>query len=272
LPVAAETLSTLEQAWGSIQASIVSLSPKLVAALLILILGWLVALLARRLVARFVNSMRGGLRVFLQREGIERDFLPDSAARLPASALYWLIILVAVALAAEAVGFSLVSAWLSTLVNYVPTLVAGIVIFAIGLLVARLARDLVNGSIRFAQSGQRLLLARVVYFTIVTLALLLGLEQLGVHVSLLVIVFSVGLGAFVGGLLLAFALGSQEFVRNLIAAHQLRQIYDIGQHIRISDHEGVIVSITSVSVTLEIPDGLLVLPAHLLLSEPVALL
>lgn len=265
-------LTTLEQAWISVQDAIVTQAPRLLGALLILLLGWVVAALARGLIARFAGAMRGALHRLFGPQRQDRGYLPESVIQITSAILYWLIILVAVALAAEALGFSLVSAWLSTLVNYVPTLIAGVLIIAVGLLLARLSRDLVLSGAWFGQVTQRVLIARVVYITVAVVTLILGMDQLGVRVSLLVVILAVGVATFAGGLLMAFALGAQDFVRNLIASHQLRQLYSTGKRVRFGEYEGAIVAITAVTVVIELHDGRLAVPAQRMLNEPVVLL
>lgn len=265
-----DPLSTLEKAWAGVQASIVSQAPALLAAILILLLGWVLAVLARSVFARFAGVLRSGMRRLLGRPGAaERDYLPESVIRVAAALLFWLIMLIAIAVAAEVLGFAIVSAWLAALVQYVPTLIAGVLILVLGLLLARLARDLVLTGAWFGLSGQRVVLARLVYAIVAAVALILAMDQVGVRVSFLVIVLAVGLGAFIGGLLLAFALGAQHFVGDLIAAHALRQQYRAGQRIRVGEHEGVVVGVTQVNLLLQTAEGQLAIPARRLLAEPV---
>jgi len=89
---------------------------------------------------------------------------------------------------------------------------------------------------------------------------------------LLVVLTAVILGALLGGGALAFSLGARQMVSNLLAAQQLRQHYQVGDHIRIGELDGTVLEITARSVILETEEGRAQVPACQFDEQPCVVL
>ena len=90
----------------------------------------------------------------------------------------------------------------------------------------------------------------------------MGVDQIGVDITIVVTILSVAIGAALGGLAIAFSLGARDLVSNLIGARYLNADYRIGERIRIGEHEGTVLEISSVSVILETEEGRVMVPAR----------
>ena len=99
------------------------------------------------------------------------------------------------------------------------------------------------------------------------LLVVVGLDQIGIDITVIITVLAVTVAAFLGGLSLAFSLGARVFVSNVIGAHYLDQDFRPGQRIRVRDIEGTILEISNVAVIIETIDGRLTVPAHLFAEE-----
>ena len=88
-----------------------------------------------------------------------------------------------------------------------------------------------------------------------------GVDQLGVESRFLTLTITVVIAALIGGAALAFGLGSRTTVSNIIAAHYLRQVYRVGQTVKIRDLYGRIAEITPTAVLLDGPEGRVLVPA-----------
>ena len=108
--------------------TILSFLPRLIGALIILVVGWLIAKLVRRGVARLLKAI--GLEGLLARAGLaERlDEAGYTATDLTARAIYWIALLVVFLLTAEALGVQYLSDILAGLIEYLPLVVVAIVI------------------------------------------------------------------------------------------------------------------------------------------------
>ena len=171
--------------------------------------------------------------------------------------------LVFVTLATEILGLSIFGTWLKQIVTYLPLAIAGILIMLVGFLVSSLVRDLVASASDSAGLSHGDLLARTAQVTILLFAIVLGIDQIGIDIMFLSVIAGVVLAAMLGSIALAFGLGARTHVSNIIAANQLRQIYQVGDKVRIGDIEGRLMNIMMSRVIIETETGTVDMPAKI---------
>lgn len=246
--------------------------PKLIGALLLLLVGWLIARLLRSIGTNVVMTVERVLsQSSIARTGASVK-LPLISARLLGGILFWLVLLFFVTAATEVMGLGIFTSWLAQLVGYLPTVAAGGLIIVVGVLAARMARQLVEAAPIGEVRAQRELLGRMVQAVILITAILVGADQIGVRVTFVVIMAAVIVAALVGAAALSVSLASRSYVANLIGSHYLRQTYAIGQQVRVDGYEGKILEMSATSLVLETRDGRVSLPAKLFNDAPIVLL
>ena len=99
----------------------------------------------------------------------------------------------------------------------------------------------------------------------------IGIDQIGIDITLLITLMAVAIGTLLGGIAIAFSLGSRTFVSNLIGARYLSKDYRVGERIRLGEIEGAILEISAVAVVVDTADGRMTVPAKLF-GEQVSLL
>ncbi len=246
--------------------------PALLGAILILLGGWLIARLMRSAGVRFANWLNG---VFDRRFGRQRARhlqISNAGVKLLGNIIFWVIILFFITAATRVLGLVAFSAWLDRVVAYLPTLLAGGLIILAGLLISTLARDLTTAAVASTGVAHAELFGRGVQAAILVTALVLGINQIGIDVTLLVTLISIMVAAVVGSLSLAFALGARSFVSNLIGSHYLQQHYRPGQQARMGDVQGEILELTPVSVVLATSEGRVIVPGKIFSEQATALL
>lgn len=244
--------------------------PSLIGAVAILLAGWIAARLLRALTVRLaalVDRQLGRL----WRRGAEPPQVPAASAALLGALVFWLVLLLFAAAAAQVLGLTVVLGWIDRLVGFAPTLLAGGVIVLAGHLLGRLAADLVRSAFSAGTPAQRQLLGRATQVAILTTSMVIGAEQIGVRIGLLVSVATVAAASVLGGVALALSLGARTHVANLIGARHLRERHEAGQVIRLGGHEGRILEITPIGVVLEAEDGRVTLPGRLFDEGPTVL-
>lgn len=262
-----EQARPLAAALRQLADSFVELLPSLLSAILLLIVGWLVARLLRALTLRSARTLnRGAQAVGLG--GVARSAsLEGSTTRVLASIVYWLVILFFLTAATRVLGLSVFAGWLDQLVAYLPNILSGALIIFAGGILASIARDATTAALPALSEQQRLLVGRVVQGLTLVILLVVGLDQIGIDITVIITVLGVAVAAFLGGLSLAFSLGARSFVSNVIGAHYLDRDLDPGQRIRIQGMEGTILEVTAVAVVLETAEGRLTVPAHLFADQ-----
>jgi small-conductance mechanosensitive channel len=235
--------------------------PNVLGAIALLIGGWILARIVRFACIRLISGLDGllrrhGMERLLVRVGLERP-----VSELLGSILYGLIFLVFFTAATETLGLPVVATWLGGLSTYLPRILVAVLILLGGFLVGSLARDAVASAAAAAGISYNVLLGRVVYVAIVLVAVVTGIDQIGIESRFLTMTIAIAVGSMVGAAALAFGLGARTAVSNIIAVHYLRQIYRVGHSVRIGEAQGKISEITNTAVILENANDRVVVPA-----------
>jgi small-conductance mechanosensitive channel len=228
------------------------LFPKLVIALVLIIGGWLVSYVVAKLFKRLLITVKiDRLSVKLQEiDLVERSGLRLQLSSILASTLYYIMLLVFLIAASDAVGLQVVSEQVANVIQFIPRLVSALMVFVGGLLLANFARTALYTALRSlgVQSGK--LISEVIFYFIVLTITITALEQGGMNTAFL----TSNIQILLAGLIIAFALGfglsSKEVLRQLIAANYNRRKYQVGDYVRVKEYTGRIVAVESTSITL----------------------
>jgi small-conductance mechanosensitive channel len=177
------------------------------------------------------------------------------------SILFWVVLLLFVTAATEALGLPVLATWLAGVSYYLPRVLVAVLIIFAGLLAGNLARDAVIGAAGAARLAYGSFLGKAVQSVILLIAVVTGVDQLGIESRFLTATITIVIAAIIGGVALAFGLGSRTAVSNIIAAHYLRQIYRVGHTVKVGNVHGKIVEITATAVIIESSDGRVLVPA-----------
>ncbi len=244
--------------------------PNLLGAVLLLIVGWLLARLLRVLALRGMLLIEALLARLAGPTGAEKLRIGRSSAVL-ATIVFWVVLLFFATAATQVIGLQAFTDWLGRLLDYLPTLAAGLLIMVAGYILSNFVADLVRATATRLAPAQRAALARVAQWATLLTAILVGADQIGIKVAFIAILAGIVAAAVVGGVTIAVSLGARGFVSNLIGAHYLRQAFQVGQRIRVAGYEGRILEVTPVSVLLETADGRVSLPGRVYHDEPIVL-
>lgn len=257
-------LDRLTATFNDIMGNVIDFVPRLLAAFLILIVGWLLARLIRSLVIRLIGQLDVFWQKMVSSKGLVTLQPRHPPTRFIGEILFWLSILISVVMATEILGLSMFVSWLSEIVRYLPLLVSGLLIVLAGFIVSSLVRDLVTSAMTTSGMAQGDSVGRLVQVIILFTAIVIGTDQAGINVSFLSTISAIILAATLGSVALAFGLGARNYVSNLIAAHYLRRDLRTGDRIRIGDMHGAIIEVTNSRLVLDTDAGRLSLPASFL--------
>ena len=265
-----ESVSTLEGLLAEIQGMGVQMLdylPRVGLAILILVFGWLLAKLLRILVERAVRHMDRLWQRIISKQELSSLQPRHPPTRIVGELVFWLMLLIFVTLASDVLGLDIFSSWLKEIATFLPLAMAGLLIVLVGFVVSSLARDLVTAAAESAELSHGDLLGRTAQFVILFIAIIIGIGQMGIDIMFLTVVVEIILATMLGGLALAFGLGARTHVSNIIAANQLRQIYQVGDKVRIGDIEGRVMDIMVSRVIIDTEAGTVDMPAKIFDEE-----
>ena len=201
--------------------------PKIFGFLVILFVGWLVALLAEKAVAAVLRTIkfndltkRSGLTDFVNKMGAGTD-----PAGVLGAVVKWFIRLIALVVAFDALGLPAVSDVLRQLLLWLPNVVVALVVLVIGGLLASALGNVVRGAAAKSALGNPELLAKVASELVWAFAIVEAVNQIGIATALVNTLFMAVASAVALGL--AFVFGRREtaaeIVRNWSAKDQQNQ-------------------------------------------------
>ncbi|WP_405233372.1 mechanosensitive ion channel family protein [Lentisalinibacter salinarum] len=246
--------------------------PSLVAALLVVIAGWFLARLARRGARRSAEFANRLLERALRRGSAAGVRISLAFTTVTGEIAFWLVLILALVLAAGVVGIGSIGQWLNQLVVHLPSVIIGASILVVGYFASVYLREFVASSAEAAELRTAGLLGRLAQLAVLAIALIIGLDQAGIEVAILLIAFVIILGGAVFGVVASFAAGSGTFVSNLIAARNARHVLLPGMRLRVDDVEGELLEISRTHVAVETDEGRVLLPAHRLETGRVLIL
>lgn len=236
--------------------------PNLAGALAAILFGWIVARILRGTVKRLSVWANRGLDRLFRRGSVSSGRISESAASILGQIVFWIVLFIALAIAARIAGLTTVSAWLDEIVSYAPDLLIGSAIIVAGYVVSVVTGEQVTAMARAARSGQSLVLGRLAQAIVFISALIIGLDQLGVDVTFLVALFAVATGAVFIGFSIAFGLGARDFISDLVSARDISRVLKPGLSVRIGDVQGDLLEITPTRLAIDTSEGRALIPAR----------
>lgn len=207
-------LASLQVFWSQIAA----FTPKRLAALVLMLAGWVLARVLRAGVRRGLEALgfgrmaeRSGLEALARQGGVD-----VSLAGIIAGTLYWLVLLVVAVSAANSLGLDSVAQLANRLVLFLPQVVLAVLILVFGTLLARVINRTVFAWLHQARVPGALGMSTAAEYGVQVFAFFLALEQLDIGTALLTTAFSIAFGGIVLALALAFGLGGRDWAAQRI--------------------------------------------------------
>ncbi len=236
---------------------LVSSVPSFAAALLILILGYLVSRIARKVttvIARRFGFDRAAERIGMN-QVLARRGMGEKASDLVGSLVFWFFMLIFLLSATEVLGLAFVSQAINRLIAYVPLVIGAVVIFVVGLLLAEFVRSAVRGATQSLGQEQSRTLSKVVWGVLVVVVSVLAIGQLQIDTAILGQIIQTLLIAAGVAIALALGLGTREIARNVVTGIYARELHKPGHLLEIGGERGTLHEIGTVKTTLENENG-----------------
>lgn len=245
--------------------------PRLLGAVIILVIGVgfarIIALITRRILNK-VGFDKIGNRLN------EIDFIKQlkteiKLSEIVAKVLYYFILLVFIKAATEKLGVAAISEMVSSLINFIPKLIAAAIMLQIGVLVADALRSAVLSLCQSFNIASGRLLSMIVFSFFLIVTVISALGQAGINTELLESSFNL----IIGGITFAFAIGygiaSRDVMANILSSFYTENKYKEGQIIQIDDAKGEIIHIDSMSLTIRTGDTTTIIPLQTLQTKKV---
>jgi hypothetical protein len=186
--------------------------PAIAGAIVILIVGWLIAKLIETLIVRVLKSIR--LDAASDKAGVSNILAQGeiklSLSELIGAVIYWIIILVVIATALGTLNLTVASDLVARLIEYVPNILGAIFILVVGAFVADFVSTIVRATAGNAGIKKAGMLAKITKIVLVIFAVVIAIEQLKIASTLIVLAVNIILISMGIGIALAFGLGCKD--------------------------------------------------------------
>ncbi len=186
--------------------------PNILGALILLIIGWIIAGIVGGLVTKLCRGIhvdtvadRVGVNGFLQQSGTKLR-----ASNILGEVVKWVIRLVFIEMAAEQLGMPQISVIINQILGFIPNIIVAMVILAVGAFLGQLLGGIVRGAASEAKIGNADLLSKLTLGAVMAFAIIAALNEVNVA-PVVVNTLYIGLVAAIAlALGLAFGLGGRE--------------------------------------------------------------
>jgi len=155
--------------------------PRILLAILILIIGWLLARVVRFAIVKTLRAVnfdvvtqKAGIDHFLQQGGSDIDTI-----RVLGGLFYWLVILAALMIAFNTLDLAYVTDLIGRIVLFVPRVMVAVVILVFGSYFARFVATALTTYLRNLGVGEAGLIGRLTLYAIMVFVVMIALDQLG---------------------------------------------------------------------------------------------
>lgn len=205
---------SFENLWDGI----LSVIPNIAEGLVILLVGWIIAKIVSRTIAKVIEVIRldnllatAGVKQFFQNAGIKIKI-----EKIFEEIIKWFILIIFFISAAKSFGLPQINEFLSGVLEYIPNLAIASIIVVLGFLIANFVGDLAHGTTKATKSTSAQIVGSIVRYAVIIFTAFTALTQLGIGEALLASFFNnLGLAlAFAFGL--AFGLGGKDAAADVI--------------------------------------------------------
>lgn len=196
--------------------------PQLLGAILIFVIGWLIAMAVGKLVTRLLKSVRFDRTLLDSPVGRFVGRVFESPSQFIGRVVYWLILLGALSIALSSLNITALNAFLGAIYGYLPHVIAAVAIFLVAGFVSVAVAAFVTRVM--GQTALAKGIAAVVPTIVMSVAVFMILNELQIAKEIVNITYTALIGSLALGMALAFGLGGRE-----VAARMLETAYEAGR-------------------------------------------
>ena len=207
-----EVTTVVTGAWNAFATKITAFLPELIGAIIIFVVGWIIARLVKLTVEKLLKLVR--FDTATEKTGVNKFLKKGEIVKAPSEIVgmlvYWFIMILVLIASLDALGLPIVSDMLNSIFLYIPNVVAAIIVLVLGFLMGSLLAAVVrtaasNAGLKNAEGLSKLALYAIVFFSGA-----IALIQLGIGEEVVASAFGLVFGAAALALALAFGLGGRD--------------------------------------------------------------
>jgi len=243
-------VSNLTEQWSTVITSL----PNLLGALLILLLGVVVALIFKKISATLLRRI--GLDRISNKAGVsdvmEGAGMVKRPSALASKVIFWMILFIFLVPAANMLGLTELVDLFKSFISFLPKIITALVIVIFGMMFAQFLRRIIMEKPATIGSNSAKTLGNLVYGIMVTVVVLVALEQLEIETVLLHNIIMLVVGGMMLVLAISVGLGSRDVSHNLLTGIYAREQFSQGDVIELDGVRGIVSEVGTLSTIIEL--------------------
>jgi small-conductance mechanosensitive channel len=252
-----DALNTLREAFQSMGRDILGLLPKLLVAIVIVFVGWVIATTVSRMIRG--TFKRAGFDKLFQQSGMGKALgelgIHPAAGAIASRLSYWLLLLFTMKAAADSAGMADFSTIILAVFKILPKIAIALIILTFGIFVADLLRRTVAAALSRLGLEYANTLASMIFGLVLVIVLTVALAQLGIQADLLISCVQIILMAAAFALALGMGLGMKEVAAALIAGIYARDVFKPGAKVTLDGETCELAGVGPLTAKLQRSDG-----------------
>lgn len=267
-------IESFRQLFAKVIQDIMEWLPSLLGAVLLLLVGWITALIIRFLLGSVLRRI--GVDKVAEKTGITAIFqswgFASSLSKLISRFAFWIILFLFLLAATESLGLGFVAGAFKSTVAFMPRLFGSLIIISLGVLVSGVVGDALGAYADKSGLKSGAFVGTFVKYILFVFIFVVALQQLGIETVLFTGVIIILLAALVLSLAISFGIGNRELARNISAGFHARESFLPGTDVEFGKHKGKLIRIGAFKFIIESSRGQFSLPNHILTEEEILII
>lgn len=210
--------NSLSYAFNQMLVGIVGFIPSLLGAVVLFLLGLILAGWLKTLTIKLVNltKLGGMIKNSAFKEFLKNAQMTQKIEIIIGEIIHWIVIILFFIASINVLGLTAVSEFLNNIILGIPTLIAAVIILAVGVFIAGFLEKMIKGSLGSNDPAFSRLVGKVVSYATLTLFILAAISQLGIARFFIETTFTGFIAALAIGIGISLGLGSKDLVKLLL--------------------------------------------------------
>ncbi|NND93231.1 MAG: mechanosensitive ion channel [Flavobacteriales bacterium] len=247
--------------------------PKLVLVVILLIVGILVGKLVRTIILKTMKAIN--VNKILDNMNLSPTLASigiKDVAKFTGSFAYWMILLVFIMAITEVIQMDMLTDGVGALLAYIPKLLAALVILVLGMFLCNIIKNVVfTAADSIGISGAKVI-SNIVYYVLFVFIAITAINQTGIDTSIITSNVTMIFGAMLLAFAVSYGIASRNIMSNMLSSFYKKERFKKGMRIKVSNVEGIVSDIDSLSITIDTGNKKVILPTKILMEEKVEIL
>lgn len=240
----------------------VNVVPKIAMALVILVLGFIVARVLRSIVKKVLVAAK----VDKVGESLNRvDIVSKANMKIELSsifskALYYFVMLIVLILSSTALGMPEVTNLIKDILLFIPNLLVALIIMILGTLLADALKEMVGTALKSLGVPSANMIASVLFYFLFINIVMIALKQANIQTDFLAQNISILIAGVIAAFAIGYGLASKDTMANLLASVYGKNIFKNGDKVTIDGVTGVVSDIDRSKLTVKTENSTVIIP------------